>query len=92
MDVTAATQLPDYLSSAAVSGRSVSRLLAHPTDADQANVTVRQDLAVAVGPEGGFTVEEIAIAKQHDWQTISLGPRILRIETAAIAIVAKAVG
>ncbi len=41
-----------------------------------------------VGPEGGFTEEEISLAEQHQCQAISLGPRILRAETAAIASLA----
>ena len=41
---------------------------------------------VAVGPEGGFSDEEIADAAKLDWRIVSLGPRILRIETAALAL------
>lgn len=39
-----------------------------------------------VGPEGGFTTEEINVAREADFQTISLGNRILRAETAAISL------
>jgi 16S rRNA (uracil1498-N3)-methyltransferase len=41
---------------------------------------------VAVGPEGGFTDAEVEMACAAGWQCISLGPRILRVETAAIAL------
>jgi 16S rRNA (uracil1498-N3)-methyltransferase len=41
--------------------------------------------AVAVGPEGGFAPEEIALALTKGWTAVSLGPRVLRVETAAIA-------
>jgi 16S rRNA (uracil1498-N3)-methyltransferase len=44
----------------------------------------------AVGPEGGFTAEELALAEAAHWQTIDLGPRILRVETAAIVLAALA--
>ena len=44
------------------------------------------DVAIAVGPEGGFTDEEVAAARDAGWQTVALGPRILRVETAAIAL------
>ena len=43
---------------------------------------------VAIGPEGGLTDEEIAAAQAAGWQPISLGPRILRVETAAAALAA----
>ncbi len=41
-------------------------------------------LVVAIGPEGGFTVEEISAAAIRGSRLISLGPRILRVETAAL--------
>jgi 16S rRNA (uracil1498-N3)-methyltransferase len=44
------------------------------------------DTLIAVGPEGGFTVEEVSAAVQHDWSLLDLGPRILRIETAALVL------
>jgi 16S rRNA (uracil1498-N3)-methyltransferase len=44
---------------------------------------------VAIGPEGGWSEEEIDAARRANWQIVSLGPRILRIETAAIAIAAR---
>ena len=48
------------------------------------------ELWFAVGPEGGFTADEVAAASAAGWQRASLGPRILRIETAAIALAAWA--
>ena len=41
-------------------------------------------ITVFVGPEGDFTPAEIALAKSHGCQPITLGPIILRTETAAI--------
>lgn len=46
------------------------------------------DYALAIGPEGGWTSEEMSLFKQHGWQSVTLGPRILRAETAAIAAIA----
>lgn len=43
---------------------------------------------VVVGPEGGFAEEEHAEADALGWQTVSLGSRILRVETAAVALAA----
>ncbi|MBW7885179.1 MAG: RNA methyltransferase, partial [Caldilineaceae bacterium] len=42
-------------------------------------------VAVAIGPEGGLTPEEVGDATAAGWQVVTLGPRILRSETAAIA-------
>jgi len=39
-----------------------------------------------VGPEGGFTDEEIAQTKQQDFTDIRIGPRVLRTETAALTV------
>lgn len=43
----------------------------------------------AIGPEGGWSDEERACAEREGWQCVSLGKRILRIETAAIALAAR---
>jgi len=48
------------------------------------------DLALAIGPEGGWTAEEMALFTEHRWTHVTLGPRILRAETAAIAALAIA--
>ena len=45
-------------------------------------------IAVLIGPEGGFDPEEIIIAKNSGFHTISLGPRLLRAETAPVAALA----
>ena len=48
-----------------------------------------QTVVLFIGPEGGLMAEEVALAKRHGVQSVSLGPRILRAETAAIAAVAN---
>jgi 16S rRNA (uracil1498-N3)-methyltransferase len=40
---------------------------------------------LAIGPEGGWAPEEEALFDANGWHAVSLGPRILRAETAAIA-------
>jgi 16S rRNA (uracil1498-N3)-methyltransferase len=40
-----------------------------------------------IGPEGGFTHEEVALAQEKSFQAVSLGRRILRAETAALSAV-----
>lgn len=41
---------------------------------------------VLVGPEGGFSEQELTLALQQDFAPLVLGPRILRTETAAISV------
>jgi 16S rRNA (uracil1498-N3)-methyltransferase len=55
-----------------------------------ASEAAAQDTAIAIGPEGGWTPEEISLFTHHQWQPVTLGPRILRAETAAIAAIAIA--
>ena len=43
-----------------------------------------RNVLMLVGPEGDFTPAELALARQHGCQPITLGPIILRVETAAI--------
>ena len=42
-----------------------------------------------IGPEGGLTAEEVSLAQEHGVQVVTLGQRILRAETAALAAVAS---
>jgi 16S rRNA (uracil1498-N3)-methyltransferase len=44
--------------------------------------------ALLIGPEGGWSPEEIEALETGGWQRVSLGPRVLRIETAALAATA----
>jgi 16S rRNA (uracil1498-N3)-methyltransferase len=43
---------------------------------------------VAVGPEGGFAADEVEDARAHGFTTVSLAPRVLRAETAALVAAA----
>jgi 16S rRNA (uracil1498-N3)-methyltransferase len=45
-------------------------------------------LEIAIGPEGGWAPDEEALFDANGWRATSLGPRILRAETAAIAALA----
>ena len=46
------------------------------------------DISLVIGPEGGLSLEEIGVAREHHAVIVSLGLRTLRAETAAIAAVA----
>jgi 16S rRNA (uracil1498-N3)-methyltransferase len=66
------------------------RLLAHPQgEPYTASLsTPPQAIQLAIGPEGGFTSDELTDARASGWTVVSLGPRTLRVETAAIALAA----
>lgn len=65
------------------------RLFAHPESSQSsAPIDLPPRVLIAVGPEGGFTDDELHLAREHAWRSIALGTRILRIETAAIAVAA----
>ena len=49
-----------------------------------------RSLALAIGPEGGWTADELQLFDQAGWQAASLGTTVLRAETAAIAALAIA--
>jgi len=44
-------------------------------------------VCILLGPEGGLAPAEIAAARESGWQTVSLGRRILRAETATLTAV-----
>jgi 16S rRNA (uracil1498-N3)-methyltransferase len=46
-----------------------------------------KEIVAVVGPEGGWTDEEIELARSSGWKTITLGGRTLRAETAGITVV-----
>lgn len=46
-----------------------------------------EQILLAIGPEGGWTEDELQLLKNEGWRSVSLGPTILRAETAAVAAV-----
>jgi 16S rRNA (uracil1498-N3)-methyltransferase len=89
MQITPPQTLNDWVSSAKSTPDS-RRFLAHPTGKSLAGTDLGTPLPtlLAIGPEGGFTDAEVAAALAHGWQSVHLGQRILRIETAAAALAA----
>jgi 16S rRNA (uracil1498-N3)-methyltransferase len=57
----------------------------------EVDLSKSEDTQIAIGPEGGFTDEELVQAVDQGWQAVTLGPRTLRMETAAM-VLAAAVG
>ncbi len=62
------------------------KLVLHPLAAKSWRDVIfsKGDIALLIGPEGGLSDEEVTQAQTHDFQSLCLGPRILRTETAAI--------
>lgn len=81
----------------AVSGAAASGLILAPYECETSMSEIRSSLgtlktgdvlSVFIGPEGGYEDSEIEIIKKAGGKTVSLGKRILRTETAAIASIA----
>ena len=94
MEITEPCALPDFLGQP-----FMQRWIAHPpTGKEPANVesvsvgalsAESGSVGVAIGPEGGFSVREITDSIVAGWTPLQLGSRILRIETAAMAVAAQ---
>ena len=102
MEIVPAQRWADFLRG----GDNDCRVFAHPgapfarfpildagTDVEsspRSGALARRGVRVAVGPEGGFTDDEAAMAEAAGWVAVGLGDRILRIETAALSLAAMA--
>lgn len=62
---------------------------AHPYARDPWPPEVREPLVIAVGPEGGFIDEELASFERAGFAPVTLGPRILRVETVIPVLVGR---
>ncbi|AFU97508.1 16S rRNA (uracil(1498)-N(3))-methyltransferase [Simiduia agarivorans] len=78
-------RLPDFLE------KDTRALVAHPYDAIPCPVGLpgNQPVALAIGPEGGYVPFEIDLLKAQGFSAVSLGERILRVETAVPVALAR---
>ncbi len=66
------------------------RLVAHPYAAETVSAaSAAGRLLLAIGPEGGWTDEEVALLEARGFARYALGARILRTDTAAVALLAR---
>ena len=67
------------------------RIVAHPYGAQSMAIDScrQQSVLLAIGPEGGWTDEEVALLEEHGFARYSLGSRILRTDTATVALLAQ---
>lgn len=90
MEIREMMSWPDCL--ARYSG-SAQILLAHPSGKPVREVVAAlredQDVVIAIGPEGGWTEEELALGEEQGVHQVQMGHYIQRIETAAISMAAQ---
>lgn len=77
--------LGDWLRDAAGERRFV---LHHRSETRLSGGSVPASISLLVGPEGGLTEAEIALALDSGFEALALGPRVLRTETAPVAALA----
>ena len=65
------------------------RFVADPTGGSACPCDVEGPLVIAVGPEGGWVPFELGLWAEAGFECVHLGPRILRVETALIAVLAR---
>jgi 16S rRNA (uracil1498-N3)-methyltransferase len=90
MEIAPPQTWPEWL--AAPQSPAAMRWVAHP-GSEPLGMTAAAAAGggwLSVGPEGGLTDAEIEAARAAGWQLVDLGPRILRIETAAVVLAALA--
>ena len=87
MELAAPRAWPEFVANELSAG---SGWVAHPSGApfEFARQLSPGPVVTAVGPEGGFTDAELELAARAGASLVSLGPRVLRIETAALALAA----
>jgi 16S rRNA (uracil1498-N3)-methyltransferase len=95
LEITPSRTWREYLGEAPT---TACRLVAHPSQGEAAGIFREAvapglfadgaELYFAVGPEGGLTDGEISESLAQGWRMVELGPRILRVETAVLAMAA----
>lgn len=91
MEVAEPVELSAFLQMATGSWRWLAHPGAHAASVQTEPPTELPpgEISLAIGPEGGFADAEVTLALQQGWTSVDLGPRILRVETAALALVAR---
>lgn len=85
------TPLAAVLDAAVLDAADDLRWIFSPHHAPTADAPASADrLSLLIGPEGGFTPDEVASAQSAGWFIQRLGPRILRADTAATVAIARA--
>jgi RsmE family RNA methyltransferase len=64
-------------------------IVAHPGGVLECPRNVATPVTLVIGPEGGFIAQEVASLERAGFEAVTLGARILRVETAVAAIIAR---
>ena len=62
--------------------KDATALIGHPVDAAPCPVSLHGKVVIAIGPEGGFTPDEVAAFRTNGYAPVTFGPHILRVEFA----------
>ena len=81
-ELNSACALEDWIPQAQDGLRYV---LHHRSDGGLPDNPQRQPVSLLIGPEGGLSDDEISAAQAHQFKALTLGPRVMRTETAPIA-------
>lgn len=87
--ISPVSRLADFLADWKIKGAEQTGLILDPFAATKlSNVELKGPITLLIGPEAGWTDEEEALAKDAGFIGVQSGPRILRTETAAAAVLA----
>jgi RsmE family RNA methyltransferase len=69
--------------------KNTKALVAHPSGTHNCPINIQKPTTLVVGPEGGFIPYEIEKLKEVGVEAVTIGPRILRVETAVPALISR---
>ena len=81
-EINAITPLQEWLGSV---DADLKLVLHHHTEQPLGDYARPTSVALLIGPEGGLTEEEVALALEHGFKPVAFGPRVMRTETAPVA-------